>query len=453
MSSHHRSSAPPTSFVQNIRLIQALGALACLPFLILSDYFSNGIIVTALVSIGLLGVLGAAVAGRPVVRTPLDLPVGLLLALTPLNYLISADRALSLPHVTKTVAGIVIFYAIVGLLIETRWFRLAGWAICLIGLALVPYVIFGTHWTGAEKLSWIPTTISKNLPQHFQAFWKPSDYKGFNINLAGGTLAMFTPVPLAFALFADSKKTGLQDHAASLILRLAAGLAAALIGGMMLLTQSRGAILAVATAVGVMLAARDWRWLIVAALAVAATVMLLQADVLSSPVPLDIESDAALAVDSAQRRLALYARAIYIIQDFPYTGAGMGLVNDLLSHRYPLFGSPMPTKVGHLHNFFLHAGAEMGIPGLIGLTAFLLGLLVLIWRAVRSAPNKEITDPGSRDLLPGEPLTLGMLGVVVVICGHGLTETIAYSPQANSIIWGFFGVATAIGMLTRSMKA
>jgi putative inorganic carbon (hco3(-)) transporter len=423
---------------RHIRLIQFLGVTACLPALILPDALPRPMLSGSLIGIGLMALLGIVVTRRPFLRTPLDIPMWLLGLVVCLNMLVSANPELTLPHVTKTLAGIAIAYAIVGLLSETRWFTIAGWAICLLGLLLVPLVLFGTNWPGSSKLSWISWMIERS-PLRFRPFWKPADYRGFNVNLAGGTLAMLLPIPVAYALFARSHKKNIGSQAVSLIVRLAAGMDAILITGMLLSTQSRGAILAALTAVGIMLAARDWRWFIAVALVLAAGFIAVETGILPPPPTLNLASDAESALNSATGRLELYSRAIHIIGDFPLTGIGMGLVDEILPLRYPLFRSGPSAQPNHLHNLWLNAGAELGIPGLAGLLSFAIGLLTLTWKAARRTA-RNARPP--RDT----PLVLGTLGVIVVFCVHGLTDTVTYYLRAHLIAWALFGVALAVSM-------
>lgn len=438
-----RRPRPPATFLaRHIRLIQFLGVTACLPALILPDALPRPMLIGSMIGIGLMALLGALVTRRPFLRTPLDIPIGLLGLVSCLNLLVSASPTLTLPHVTKTVAGIAIAYAIVGLLSETRWFTLAGWAVCLLGLLLVPLVLYGANWSGSSKLSWIPWAIDENLPQPFRPFWKPADYEGFNVNLAGGTLAMLLPIPVAYALFSRSHKNSIGRQAVSLTARLAAGMDAVLITGMLLLTRSRGAILAALTAIGIMLAARDWRWFIAVALVLTTGLISVETGILAPPPALDLASDAELALNSATGRLELYSRAIHITADFPLTGIGMGLVDEILPLRYPPFIFKPPAHPDHLHNLWLNAGAELGIPGLVSLLSSAIGLLTLTWKAARrTARNAQLSFD--------TPLVLGSLGVIVVFCVHGLTDTVTHYLRAHLIAWTLFGVALAASMRDR----
>ena len=196
--------------------------------------------------------------------------------------------------------------------------------------------------------------------------------------MAGGALAMVLPVPLAYALLGRA-----GSSIWSLGLRLFAGLVTALMGLTLLLTQSRGAILAVLVAIAVMLAARDWRWFVaVGVLLIAGTVIFQAAGFEASPA-WDLTSDAESAINSAAGRVELWARAWAMAQDFPFTGIGMGMTNEIAPLRYPTFRIPATTSTDHAHSLFFATAAEMGFPGLIGLLAFLIGLLPFAWRSCR----------------------------------------------------------------------
>jgi O-antigen ligase len=412
---------------RHIRLIQFLGVTVCLPALILPDAFPQPVLGASLIGIGVMALLGALVTRRPFLRTPPDIPMWLLGLVAGLNLLISANPALTLPHVTKTIAGIAVAYAVAGLLSEKRWFGLAGWAICLLGLALIPFVLFGTHWSGTSKLSWMPWTISKELAERLQALWgPPADYKGFNVNLAGGALALVLPVPLAYALFSRN-----------VAVKIGATLETAVIGVLLLFTQSRGALVGLAAATAVMLSARNWRWILVIALiAGAGGTTLRQTDLLDRLISVDLESDLGSAVNSAAGRLEIWSRGVYAAQDHPFTGIGMGLALDVIPRRYPYFNLSVPTKIDHLHSLYFNTLAETGIPGLIAMLAFLMSLLSHLWSSGRNAPVNS----------PLQPLILGLLGTTVVVCVHGFADTIFFSPKAYLITWALFGVAIAAGM-------
>ena len=82
----------------------------------------------------------------------------------------------------------------------------------------------------------------------------------------------------------------------------------------------------------------------------------------------------------------------------------------------------------------------MGFPGLIGLLAFLIGLLPFAWRSCR-----HLIHVHSRST--PLPLALGTLGSAVAFCVHGLTDDVTFYAKAHIIAWGLFGVAVGVGVL------
>lgn len=406
----------------HISTIQLAGVALCLPPLIFPDHVPDWSVWAALGGLALIALLGFWIGGRAFTRTPLDLPIGVLLVLLPLNLLISADRALTLPHVFKVVAGVAVFYGLAGALRGRSGFALAAWLVGAAGVVVAAVLLAGTQW-GSAKFSWLPFQVSQFVPLLIHPFWKAQGFVGFNANLAGGTLAMLLPLPAAYALW--GRKWWI---------RLPALLAAGAMGVLLLLTRSRGAIVALAAGVAAMLLAADWRWALVVAVAAAGLIAAWPYLEPEIGVDVDLEADLASALNSAQGRLELWSRGRYMMQDFAFTGVGMGAVVKALPLLYPAFSSSPDARLEHLHNLYVHTGAELGFPGLIALLAFLIGLLALCWQAARRARGSALA-----------PLARGMLGVVVVYCAHGLTDTLSFSPKAHLIAWSLFGIAAAVG--------
>ena len=435
-----KRSNVPTFPRTHVALFQALGVGVCLPGLLFPAQLPSWAPLGSLVALAGVAAAGLLLARRAVVRTPLDLPIWLMLFLLPASAGVSADLALTLPQVYKVVAGAAAFYAVVGLLEETGRFGAAAWAICALALLLAAILLFGTRW-GGGKLSWLPFDLGRLVPLLVRPFWKPEGFLGFNANLTGGTLAMLIPVPLAYALFDRDPW-----------LRLAALAEAAIVGLLLLFTRSRGAILAAGTGTVVMLAARIFRFgglrsggrrravALLAALALGAALagQLLSGDLLSAL----LGGDAASVVSSAEVRLELWSRGWMMMQDFAFTGVGLGMVVQVLPVLYPTFLIAPDAGIEHMHNLYIQAGAEQGFPGLVVLLAFLMGLFAFCWRTARRARGTQL-----------EPLALGMLGVIVVVATHGLVETLPFSPKANLIAWALFGVAVSAGLRFEPRRA
>jgi hypothetical protein len=417
-----------------VALIQFAGVVLCVPALILSEALPGWAVTASLVGLGLLPVVGLILAGRPFERTPVDLPLGLMLLLAPTTLLVATDRAAALPHVYRIIAGAAVFYGVTGLLLETRWFALGAWGICLLGLALLPALLLGTQWSGA-KFSWLPWRLNEAIPTLFRPFWKPEDYQGFNPNLSGGLLATMLPVPIAYTLFASRGLRSRPAPGRGAAIRIAAGIESALIAALLLLTQSRGSLLAALVAVGAMLAVRNWRWLMVLALVLTGSIVVLRTTGLSPFRAADLESDVDSALDSIEGRIELWSRGWAIAQDFPFTGIGMGMVLEVMPLRYPTFRISPAAQIEHLHSIYANTAAEMGFPGLIALLALLIVVLILFWRAASRARESVWA-----------PLAVGTLGTAVVVCVQGVNDTLFAAPKAYVIVMGIFAVGVAVAL-------
>jgi putative inorganic carbon (hco3(-)) transporter len=208
----------------------------------------------------------------------------------------------------------------------------------------------------------------------------------------------------------------------------------ALIGGLLLFTQSRGALAALLASMGAMLVARNWRWIIVVALVAAGGyVVLEETDLLARASTVDLEADFDSALNSAAGRVELWSRGIYMAQDFPLTGVGLGITGAVLPLRYPLFRISAAARIEHLHSLYFSTVAEMGVPGLVTMLATLGGLLV--HTAQRSTDSSQRSATAT--------LLLGLLGMQVVVLVHGVTDTIFYAPKAYVLAWALYGVALA----------
>lgn len=414
--------SPVQKWLQHhIAYVQLVWIVVCLPALIFFEQVPLTWSLASLLGLALVPCLGWASRQRPLPQTPLDLSIALMLLLLPLNLGLSINRVATLPHIYKTIAGVVLFYGLVGFLQASGWYHWSALGICALGLALIPVVFLGTEWSGS-KFSWLPWHPATLFPQVLRPFWKPEGFAGFNSNLMGGILAMLLPMPLAYTWF--SRRLGV---------RLLAGLEVAALSVALLLTQSRGAMLAVLIAVMVMLGAPNWRRLLVLALLAAIGGWLwFHTETLGPIAPFDVDVDVVRALNSFEGRVELWSRALYMIQDFPLTGIGMGLVAEVLPRLYPTFLIPPTVKIEHLHNLYLNTGAELGIPGLLSLLAILSGILGLSWRAVQRCQNLVL-----------QPLVRAGLGIIMVICVHGLSDAVTYYVRTHVIAWALLAVVTA----------
>lgn len=82
------------------------------------------------------------------------------------------------------------------------------------------------------------------------------------------------------------------------------------------------------------------------------------------------------------QRFALWREAPAIIQDYLYTGSGLGASPMVLSSYLFLIHVPYYY---HIHNLFLQVGIEQGMPGIIGLTGMFVAAFWSMGIAIRRA--------------------------------------------------------------------
>jgi O-antigen ligase len=141
-------------------------------------------------------------------------------------------------------------------------------------------------------------------------------------------------------------------------------------------------------------------------------------------------------------RVELWSRGIYIIQDFPFSGVGMGMVEVVLPLLYPTFRIPVDAGIQHVHNLYLEVGTELGYPGLIVTLAWLFASFYLAWQTVSRARGTDFL-----------PLATGLLGIIVVFGVHGLVDAISFSPKAYLVIQALFGVSVGLALYLRDRCA
>jgi len=75
---------------------------------------------------------------------------------------------------------------------------------------------------------------------------------------------------------------------------------------------------------------------------------------------------------------------------------------------------------------------------MVTITAFLMGLGLLEWRAATSAV---------RAARPAAPLAVGSLGAVTALCVHGITDAVTYYARAHLSAWALLGIAMGVAMV------
>lgn len=379
--------------------------------------------------------------------TPMTLPILSVLIMVPVTLYASADWTLSLPKIYGTVLSIAVFYTVVnrvhtlqGVWLVTFGLVLASSAVALLGLA-------GTDWS-QSKLFALPQ-LYERLPRLIQGIPR-SIQGGFSANGVGGTLIFF--IPLLVSLLCASPELPpprfLDDdwrlriwwrwHRPIVLLSLLLAVLA------LVLTKSRGSYVGLAVGLWALAVWRDRRWLwLIPGVALALVVITLTGRVESlMELVLRMDTVAGNVSGTMQGRFEVWQRALYMIQDFPYTGIGMGTFDRVVHVLYPLFLIGPDAQVTHAHNELLQVAVDMGIPTLVAYVALLSAFAMAAWRAYRTLP-----DPGMRAVIVG--LACGMLAHQV----FGVTDAFLLGTKPGVVMWVFLGIVAGLYLHRHGMTS
>ncbi len=355
-------------------------------------------------------------------RIPLELPLALFLTLASLNLLfVTPDRAPSIPAYLQLIASVLLFFAIINWANTTNRLLITFVVFSLLGVlfaAVFPLLASGP----------VPV-IGRFLPS-IQALL-PIDLSGtINSNILGGLLTLILPLPIAWMLFFNKK-----------FLQLLGLLCALFIGGMLVLTQSRGGLLATIVTVIILFSLRF------ALLRYAIPLILVGIGAFIALVPtgaeflvswFDVNSSAATTLSG---RLEIYSRAIYLLQDFPFTGVGMSIFGKVLDLLYPLF-TIAPGRIEHAHNIFLQVGSELGLPALICWIAIELIVIFSAAHAYRHTSDLKLRG-----------VSAAALTAQISFLLHGITDAPLWNTRPAPFVWGIWGMAIASFLVTYSQGA
>jgi len=287
--------------------------------------------------------------------------------------------------------------------------------IALAGLVLALSAPISVKWhTG--KLPFVPF----DLYQRFALLVSDTVHP----NVMAGSLVILYPIGLCWVLFSWSDLNWYE--------RLISIFATVIMLGVLILTQSRGAWMALGLVFLVVPLLRwrlGWIILVLGAGALAVGVYFIG---FSSAWDLVIGSD---TLGGTGDRLEIWARTLFMIRDFPFTGIGMGSYADVFNGFYPLI-SPDPVLMEHAHNLILQIAVDLGIPGLIAWLGVLLGVIWTSWQLYwfgRSQGDRSAFGLGA-----------GLLCSQLALMAHGVFDAVTWGMvKPAPIVWGIWGVAVA----------
>ena len=377
---------------------------------------------------------------RIVPRTPLDWPLLLMLLMIGVSLWATFDPLFSLPKVTGALLGIAFYYALVEVSKEQRSLTISLLVLILVTLGITGLSLIGTQWAG--KFSVI-AAITNRIPQLVQNV-PGSPASGFNPNSVAGALLFTFPVLTVLVWpFKRGRATtlkGLTGWRYVLFVVLTC-LSFFLIGGTLVLTQSRGGYLGMLVGVSclLILPRRGLFMLATTLVLLVGGIVWNQPELIepyfSEAAPNALES----GVNSLQGRIEIWSRAWYGIQDFPFTGMGMGTFRRVVPILYPLFTISPDADIGHAHNQWLAAGVDLGIPGLVSYIALWLGSAGMLWQVWQVSLN-------ANDRL----ISLGLASGLAAHFTWGVFDANVLGSKAGFVFWLMLGTIASLHTLTFS---
>lgn len=410
-----------------------VGALACsAPLLYFPDRFP------AWTRFAALGLLAAGwgwrrvALGRWRAPTPATLALDLLLLLLPVA-LWAAPEPLrarySWPRAYILLWNYCLFWTVVTHGSRAwRYLRIsaAGFFAAATGIALLAPL--GMAWL--YKFSVLQRVLDRIPPLLVGVFQGAES--GFHPNQVAGTLLYALPLMAALVTTARPREDSRFGAPLPLWLLLPATL---LVGGVLLLTQSRAALLGLAVSLLVM-ALVPWRWGRVALVGIGVGLALLLVFVPATWIDLLNDAPAVAALGGAGTlgfRQHIWTMALWGLADFPFTGMGLGTFRAIGPLLYNLDIAPS-YNIGHAHNLFLQTGLDFGLLGMICLITVYLAAAVQLVGSWSSIPQAR-------------PWVVGLTGAWVGQVIFALFDAVAMGAKTNLMLWFYLALVFALGNL------
>lgn len=415
-------------------LLEGIILAITLPFLL----FPNRLITaTFLALLGLIFIetVPALLKWRPLPSpTPIDLPLLLFSVILGVAILVSADPDLTLDKATGVLLGLFTLRYLLRTVDTVKLWHLAFMLFGLMGVGFILLGILNAEWLNKIALL---TPIIDRLPNQVIAVPGQPD-SGIHPNQIAGTLIFY--FPLAWAVWFGSRK---QQGRWQQWLWLGLSLAGT---GALVLTQSRSGWLGGAAAIYILVAlwalclpgnSPNRRTLFVLlglmTLTGFAALLAIGPDRLLALWEDPAQETAVGSLASLGFRQEVWRWSVVAVQDFPFTGVGLGSFRRVIRRLYPLAIDP-GYNVVHPHNLFLHTAVDIGIPGLIVYLALVGLVLVLGWRAARH--NAQL-----------RPYALGLTAGLIAFHVYGIGDVLALGSKTGLAFWFLLGLVTTLHQL------
>lgn len=351
--------------------------------------------------------------GRPFPQTPFNTSLLLLAIMVGVSVVITPDFSFSLPKVAGLLFGITTYFLTVdqyGMNSTKKWWIIALFA--SVGYGLI----------GIGMVAGYPPLMQK-MPIAIPL--------AVNLNEVAGIITWILPLLIVLMLYLGRLKPLFDSRIGTFwAVRILLLILSVSLLPLLYITKSRSAWAGCLASILLILfyAVRRYRFLFTTLL------FLMVMSILVAIFWIIWLNGATTEAISLTGRQEIWSRAIYGIQDFPFTGMGMNSFRRVVNILYPLFNiDPNYNDLGHAHNQFLQAALDLGIPGLIAYLSLWIGSVQLLWK------SKSI-------------LALGVAASLLAHFAFGLTDAIALGAKVAFLQWILFGLVAGIGIEKESLS-
>ena len=363
-------------------------------------------------------------------RTPLDAPISVLVLMVPVSLWASFDWRFSLAKAVVLLASVAIFYGLVAYASSRKRFRTAVASYLTLGLLVAIVCLLGTDWLPKNPFL---SRITSHLPRSFRGW--PGAEVGFHPNEVAGVLLLFVPLQWALALRLANNGLLLSWYGSALVF------SGVVCTSTLVLTQSRGALLGLAVAVVTIAAWRNRRvrlFVIVLCLAVLLAAAIGGLDVVHLTLRRGIARQV-LGRSNWDFRVKVWRAAWWGIQDFPFTGMGLGTFRRVARVLYPVAISPPNYDIAHAHNGFLQAALDLGVPGLLAYTGLWSVAAYMVWTSQVRGEDWQ------------RAAALGLGGCMMSSFVFNLLDTVALGAKGGAPWWMMLGLVASLYRLVLSL--
>lgn len=371
-------------------------------------------------------VVGFAARQLTPVRTPLDWPLGCLAIMGGVALWATAFPEITQVQVQRLWACLAGFYGLRFWANTRTRIQLLAVGSAVLGVALAILTPLVVAEIPQNKVFFLPARLYTLFPRILSDLVHP------NV-MASALLLLFT-IPLAWSLDSHQASGPAQRR-----LKIAGWVAGLLMGAALIFTQSRGGYIATTAGLLVVLWLTDHRKLAALLLVIVLVAGLWAFSTGEQAVPENLE--ATLDPNTMAFRLQVWRTATRVIQDFPFTGMGMGTFNAATPLLYPFYETQNPGT----HNVYLQVGVDLGLPGLIAYLALWGLVLWSAWQALRR--YRQGVEPTLH------ALSIGGVAGVLALLAHGLVDNTMWNTRAAFLPWLVVAWLTALAYVARTEAA